>query len=128
MAAETSELNQLSNSRYLIVIAGLFGAAGVVLSAAAAHQSLPGLSTAANFLLFHAPALLALSVIAGHRLVTIAAWTLALGVALFSGDLAARVYLQTGLFPTAAPAGGVLMIAGWLGLAASALFLPRSNG
>jgi uncharacterized membrane protein YgdD (TMEM256/DUF423 family) len=117
----------MSSIRYLIVIAGLFGATGVALSAAAAHQELPGLSTAANFLLFHAPATLALSLMAGNRLITIAAWVLALGVVLFCGDLVARGYLETRLFPMAAPAGGVLMIAGWLGVSVSALFDLRKR-
>jgi uncharacterized membrane protein YgdD (TMEM256/DUF423 family) len=49
---------------------------------------------------------------------------LALGVALFCGDLTARAYFETGLFPMAAPSGGVLMMAGWLGVAAAG-FLRR---
>lgn len=110
----------MSASRYLVVAAGLFGAAGVTLSAAAAHQALPGVSTAGTFLLFHAPAVLAMSLMAGNRVLTIAAWVIALGTALFCGDLTARAYLETGLFPMAAPTGGVLMIAGWLGVAVSA--------
>jgi uncharacterized membrane protein YgdD (TMEM256/DUF423 family) len=114
----------MSSSRYLIVLAGLFGAAGVALSAAAAHRELPGVSTAGTFLLLHAPALLALSPMAGNRLTALAAWVLALGVALFCGDLTARAFLETGLFPMAAPSGGVLMMAGWLGVAAAG-FLRR---
>jgi uncharacterized membrane protein YgdD (TMEM256/DUF423 family) len=117
----------MRSSRYLVVLAGIFGAAGVALSAAAAHQELPGLSTSGTFLLFHAPALLALSLMAGNRVMIIAAWALALGVALFCGDLAARAYLETRLFPMAAPAGGVLMIAGWLGVAASGLAGARKE-
>jgi uncharacterized membrane protein YgdD (TMEM256/DUF423 family) len=111
----------VNSSCYLIVIAGLFGAAGVALSAAAAHNSLPGLATAANFLLFHAPTLLALSILTASRFMAGAAWLLALGVALFSGDLIARAYLGSGLFPYAAPAGGLAMIAGWLGVAVAGL-------
>jgi uncharacterized membrane protein YgdD (TMEM256/DUF423 family) len=114
----------MNSSRHLIVLAGLFGATGVALSAAAAHQELPGISTAGTFLLFHAPALLALSLMTSNRLTTLAAWVLALGVALFCGDLTARAYFETGLFPMAAPSGGVLMMAGWLGVAAAG-FLRR---
>lgn len=117
----------MNASRAFVAVAGLFGAAGVVLSAAAAHEALPGLSTAGSFLLFHAPALLALSLLAGKRFLTVAAWALALGVALFCADLTARAYLQSGLFPMAAPTGGVLMIVGWLGVAVSGL-LPRDLG
>jgi len=111
----------MSSGRYLVVVAGLFGAAGVTLSAAAAHNAFPSLATSANFLLFHAPALLALSQMPPNRLMRAAAWVLVLGVALFSGDLIARAYLGSGLFPYAAPLGGVLMIAGWLGVSVSAL-------
>jgi uncharacterized membrane protein YgdD (TMEM256/DUF423 family) len=42
---------------------------------------------------------------------------LALGAALFSGDLAARAFLGGRLFPFAAPLGGSLMIFGWVALA-----------
>jgi uncharacterized membrane protein YgdD (TMEM256/DUF423 family) len=111
----------VNSGRYLIVLAGLFGAAGVTLAAAAAHSDLPGLATAANFLLFHAPALLALSMLKANRFMAGAAWLLALGVILFSGDLIARAYLGSGLFPYAAPAGGLAMIAAWLGVAVAGL-------
>ncbi|MFL5205862.1 MAG: DUF423 domain-containing protein, partial [Microvirga sp.] len=47
-------------SRILIVLASLSGLLGVGLSAAAAHITGGNLATAAQFLLFHAPALLAL--------------------------------------------------------------------
>jgi uncharacterized membrane protein YgdD (TMEM256/DUF423 family) len=114
-------LNEVNFSRYLVVLAGVFGAAGVTLSAVAAHNALPGLATAANFLLFHAPALLALSILATNRFTTTAAWLLASGVLLFSGDLIARAYLGSGLFPYAAPTGGLSMIAGWLGIAVAGL-------
>jgi uncharacterized membrane protein YgdD (TMEM256/DUF423 family) len=62
-----------------------------------------------------------LSLMTGNRLATLAAWALALGVTLFSGDLTARAFLGTSLFPMAAPSGGVLMMAGWLGVAVSGL-------
>jgi uncharacterized membrane protein YgdD (TMEM256/DUF423 family) len=45
---------------------------------------------------------------------------LAVGALLFAGDLAARHFLDTRLFPMAAPAGGMAMIAGWLLVAISA--------
>jgi uncharacterized membrane protein YgdD (TMEM256/DUF423 family) len=105
----------------LLFAAGLLGASGVALSAAAAHQGIANVATAASFLLMHAPAFLALSLLSGNRLRSIGSWTLLLGLVIFSGDLLARAYLGTRLFPMAAPSGGVLMIGGWLVIAASAL-------
>lgn len=121
----------MSVSRPLVAVAGLFGAAGVGLSAAAAHMGGGALQTAANFLLFHAPALLAVglfgAVLPGRKVLDIGALALILGVALFSGDLAMRAFLGHRLFPMAAPAGGLLTIAGWLAVAASAFAAKRET-
>ena len=46
---------------------------------------------------------------------------LALGTCLFSADLALRALADTKLFALAAPAGGMLMILAWLGIAAAGL-------
>ena len=110
--------------RILVALAGLSGAAGVGLSAAAAHAGGGNLATAAAMLLAHAPALLAIGLFmrtAGNRLLGAGALVLALGLLLFCGDLLARHYLGGRLFPMAAPAGGMALIAGWLLVAASAL-------
>jgi uncharacterized membrane protein YgdD (TMEM256/DUF423 family) len=113
--------------RPLLLAAGLCGALGVALSAVAAHRAdLPNLGTAANMLLFHAPALLALSLAAGNRVRLIASFVLLAGLALFAGDLLTRAYFGTRLFPMAAPTGGVLLITGWLGIALSAFFKEGS--
>jgi uncharacterized membrane protein YgdD (TMEM256/DUF423 family) len=103
----------------LVLVAGLFGAAGVGLSAVAAHAS-GDLAPAATMLLVHAPALLAIGLAAAPLLTRVAGAVLAVGVLLFAGDLAARHFLGTRLFPMAAPAGGMAMIAGWLLVAISA--------
>jgi uncharacterized membrane protein YgdD (TMEM256/DUF423 family) len=110
-----------------IVIAGVFGAAGIALAAAGAHAApSAGLDSAANILLFHAlaivggTALLLQGMLSRQlALVALAAW--ALGTILFSGDVASRVFLGQRLFPMAAPTGGITLIIGWLVLAASAL-------
>ena len=115
-------------SRPLLLAAGLLGASGVALSAAAAHQGIANVATAASFLLMHAPAFLALSLLRGNKLIGIGSWVLLLGIVMFCGDLLARAYLGTRLFPMAAPAGGVLMIGGWLVIAASALVRHEGNG
>lgn len=117
--------------RVLLALGALAGLLGVAASAAAAHVSgVDSLKTAAQFLLFHAPAILglvALSASGGtHRLLTrLAGSALVLGLMLFSGDLALRALHGTPLFPMAAPAGGMVLMAGWLLAAASALVPKR---
>jgi uncharacterized membrane protein YgdD (TMEM256/DUF423 family) len=108
------------------VIGGLFGAAGVALLAAGAHGAdAARLTTAGGFLLAHAPALLALAVWppAADRgtASSLAGLGLALGPALFAGDLVMRVFFGNALFAMAAPTGGLLTIAAWLAAAAMGL-------
>lgn len=116
----------------LLTIAGLMGAAGVALAAAGAHAGGANLATAAIFLLIHAAAITAIALQshagAGSTLFLVAASLLAAGACLFAGDLAVRVWGAARLFPMAAPAGGLGMIAGWLflSLAAVAAALTRS--
>ena len=104
----------------VVLLGGLSGGLGVALSAMAAH--VPGgelLSTAANMLLFHAPAFLALAALraAGPRgVLAVATLALAVGLALFAGDLTSRAMLGDRLFSMAAPTGGSLMILGWAGI------------
>ncbi|PVE22432.1 DUF423 domain-containing protein [Microvirga sp. KLBC 81] len=117
-------------TRLLISLAGLSGALGVGLSAAAAHMTGGNLTTAAQFLLFHAPGLLALAALisagAVHpTLAQVAGYILVLGLALFCGDLARRAFAGIALFPRAAPTGGVLLMLGWVLVAASALLRLR---
>ena len=114
----------MNADRILILLAGLAGAAGVALSAAAAHRGGPNLQTAATFLLVHAPALLGIAMLAG-RTARFSGFVLTAGLVLFCGDLLARDFLGDRLFPYAAPAGGMLLIGGWLAVAASAVFDRR---
>lgn len=115
--------------RILAALAALAGGLGVAASAAAAHTSGgETLKTAAQFLLFHAPAILALTGLAATGLTRgvltrLAAAALLIGLVLFSGDLALRALTGTPLFPMAAPSGGVVLMAGWL-LAAIAVLIP----
>ena len=113
--------------RTLLALAGLTGALGVAAAAMGSHGADANLSTAADFLLFHAPALIGLSLYRGNRLAGIAGLVLVIGVALFAGDLAMRSRLGTPLFPFAAPLGGGTMILGWLLVAASALLGEKAR-
>lgn len=114
-----------SGSRVLVLAAGLVGAAGVALSAAAAHRGGAFTGTAANFLLMHAPAFLAIGLAGGNRCLKFASLALLAGLLLFCGDLLARDFLGSRLFPMSAPIGGTLMIAGWVAIAVSALWRPQ---
>jgi uncharacterized membrane protein YgdD (TMEM256/DUF423 family) len=114
-------------STILLILAGLMGAAGIVLAAAAAHGAPgAGLDSAGYMLLFHAVALLGGVALLQQALLSkpvgaVALCGLAFGAVLFAGDVAARAYLGTRLFPMAAPTGGTVMIASWLALALAAL-------
>lgn len=110
----------MSAQRIFILAAGLTGAAGVALSAAAAHAGGAHVATAANFLLFHAAVFLAIGTAKTNRLLKSGGFALLLGLVFFAGDLVSLDYLGHRLFPFAAPAGGFLMIAGWLTAAISA--------
>ena len=115
-------------------LAGLTGASGVILAAAAAH-AVPDqrLQTAANFLLIHAAAALAvcgLSVAIPRGVWFLGAAVLLLsGSLLFGADLSVRALSGTRLFPMAAPLGGILLIVGWISvtLAAGAVFWQTSG-
>jgi uncharacterized membrane protein YgdD (TMEM256/DUF423 family) len=109
--------------RVLTAAGAFFAAAGVALSAYAAHGAAASvradLQSAAMFVLLHGVALAALSRQTIHRLGIVALWMLAVGVLLFSGSLAAAHVFAT---PTTfAPMGGMLMITGWLLYAVDAL-------
>jgi uncharacterized membrane protein YgdD (TMEM256/DUF423 family) len=111
----------------LLVLAGLMGACGVGLAAAAAHgTSAAGLDSAAWLLLFHATAVLGAVSLIGQQLLwrplaLAAMLCFVAGGALFAGDIAMRAFAGQRLFPMAAPAGGTLLLIGWLVLAAAAL-------
>lgn len=74
---------------------------------------------AALFAFGHGLALLLLAPAAGTRLRMVGLSSLALGVLLFSGSLLAAVFLSA---PTAlAPTGGLLLMLGWLVVAADSV-------
>ncbi|MCC0029015.1 MAG: DUF423 domain-containing protein [Brucellaceae bacterium] len=118
---------QDQRSRWLQAIAGLTGAAGVAAAAMAAHGGEERLMGAVAIVcLTHAPAFLALSARKQPLLFMIASLAMAAGLLLFCGDLAMRALHGTGLFPMAAPSGGLTLIAAWLLVAVQAL-LPAKR-
>jgi uncharacterized membrane protein YgdD (TMEM256/DUF423 family) len=116
--------------RLLIIFAAVAGFCGVMLAAAGAHMAGgANLVTSANFLLFHAPVLLAVPLLIGtgavhHRLARLAGYAIAVGLILFSGVLAGRALTETAFLPMAAPTGGVMLMLGWALVAVSALMRP----
>jgi uncharacterized membrane protein YgdD (TMEM256/DUF423 family) len=108
--------------RAMLATAGLFGAIGVMAAAAASHGGdARNLGAIAAIGLAHGPALLALTLAGRGKLLGLAAALLAVGTAIFVGDLGMRVWLGRGLFGGAAPLGGVAMIGGWLAIIAAGL-------
>lgn len=113
-----------------LFVAGILGAAGVALAAAASHGGdTHFLGSASTMCLAHAPALLVLH--AGYdriRTAPLAAVLLGLGTLIFAGDLVSRHFLGSSLFPMAAPAGGMGMVAGWAVVALGAFFRKAAVG
>lgn len=114
-------------NRLVILGAGILGFAGVASAAMSAHAGDdPRMASAiALVCLTHAPALLALGLVSRDLFLRIAALLLFTGAALFSGDLALRMFGHGRLFAMAAPAGGMTMMAGWLAVAIGALTARR---
>lgn len=110
----------------LLAWAALAGAAGVTLSAAAAHKvSSPPLESAALMLMVHAAAALGLLAVSMsvpcRRYWTGCAALMLLGVTLFSGEITLHVLAEVRPLPVLAPIGGTLMILSWLGAAGLAI-------
>ena len=117
--------------RIAAALAGLMGACGVALAAAAAQMpDAARLHTASSMLLFHACAVIG-AVLLVHqglvrrRLGLTAAYGFVLAGILFGGDLVSLQYAGHGLFTMAAPPGGTLFIVCWLMLAVAAIWPAR---
>jgi uncharacterized membrane protein YgdD (TMEM256/DUF423 family) len=121
--------NQTQLDRLLLAVAGVLGATGIAAAAGASHGGdAPLLSAIALIALSQAPAVLALALRANRsRMFTASALAIGFGALLFSIDLGARHLLGWRLLPILAPAGGFLMIGGWLLLIVAAL-RPSDRG
>ncbi len=124
----TSAMDQI-----LVALAGVMGAAGIMLAAAGAHSK-PGigLDSAGYLLLIHAVAVIGGCALLRFGIVLrplglIVLWGFVAGAGLFAADVAARAYLGHRLFPFAAPVGGTILILAWLVLIAAALAALRRN-
>ena len=115
----------MTATRLHLVLAALFGAAGVALLAAGAHLAGSNATTAGLMLVLHAGAVIGLTAarragLVGNASARIGISLILLGVALFSTDLALRAFDAGRLMPMAAPVGGSLTILGWLVVAIAA--------
>lgn len=119
-------------NRVLAVAGALFGLAAVALGAFGAHglearveaDRLETWATAAQYLAWHAPALLALAALTGQRtsrLLAAAGFCLIAGTLLFSGSLFLLVLSDISAWGAVTPFGGVTLVVGW-GLAAAGLW------
>jgi uncharacterized membrane protein YgdD (TMEM256/DUF423 family) len=119
--------------RLLVAFGAVAGLLGVGLAAMAAHVTGGGnLDVAARFLLVHAPVLLAVPALAATKLIhplagRIAGLLVAAGLALFCGDLTVRAIWNVAPIRLAAPAGGIVLMAGWLVLIAAPMLGPRRS-
>lgn len=115
--------------RITLLFGCLLGAFGVMLAAAANHTADTGLlANASAIALAHAPVLIAIA-IGWHRLSTarFASIAMMLGTLLFIGDLLCRHFAGHGLFPMAAPTGGIAMMGSWIILAFSAIMKVKQS-
>lgn len=111
----------------LAVAAGAFGAHA--LEDRLSVEALAWWQTAAHYHLAHALALVLVGLAAARgssRWLTLAGVGFASGVVLFSGSLYALALTGARWLGAVTPAGGLLLLVGWAGLAASAIARPRS--
>ena len=107
--------------RYLLLLAALHGACGVAFAAIGAHTGVAAsVTTGAQFQLFHAAAAFGALAAIRSRWTGAGVLVLLAGTLLFSGAVYLSGLAGVSLGPVA-PTGGLLMIAGWLILAAAAL-------
>lgn len=118
--------------QWKIVVAGLNGALAVGFAAFGAHAlpaDLPerlhnAFETGAHLHLAHAAALAA---IAFQTRAAAAFWLIAAGTLAFSGSLYALALAGVKAFGPVTPIGGVLLVAGWVSLAASGMGAVRGR-
>lgn len=124
-------MTEFRGLRVLVILAGIMGAAGVILAAVSAHQAdTTRLAAASSMLLFHTAAVLGAAALVQcgvihARIGIVAVWGFVIAAALFATDLTLRQYFSRGLFSFAAPTGGMLLIVSWLVLAIAAVWSRR---
>jgi uncharacterized membrane protein YgdD (TMEM256/DUF423 family) len=121
--------------RNFLLIGGLAGFVGVALGAFGAHglrsrvspEMLVVFEAGVRYHMYHALAILivaaAIGSLGGSRLLTIAGWSFAAGILLFSGSLYALTLTGVTTLGAITPLGGLLFLVGWGCLAFAAFQL-----
>ena len=107
---------------FVAVAAGAFGAHG--LDGRVDPLLLAAFETGAHYHLVHALAIIAagyVATVADPRRANLAGWLFLSGIVLFSGSLYFMGVAQSYALVLVTPVGGVLLLAGWIALAAAAL-------
>jgi len=123
---DTKWLSIGAGNGLLAVAAGAFGAH--YLKNRLSAGDLTTFETAARYQMYHALALLAISVMAHARpsaTVSTAGWCMLLGIILFSGSLYGLALGGWKWLGLITPIGGLSLLAGWLMLALAAFGTPR---
>ena len=107
-------------ARLWIFLGACNGLSAVALAAVATHTGLPALQSGVEIQGWHAAALLFCGVRRG-RLVDVAGAAFVLGTLLFCAGVYAVAFAGVHLGPVA-PAGGVILMLGWVTLGAGAVF------
>jgi uncharacterized membrane protein YgdD (TMEM256/DUF423 family) len=117
--------------RASLVMAGISGAAAVLMGAAAAHwlqasmdaAAIARIEKAATYQIYHSLVLLGLSVLPSCRPLRMAVVLMVVGILCFSGSL--YLYSFSGLYWLVwiTPIGGMAWILGWLAIAAAGFLL-----
>jgi uncharacterized membrane protein YgdD (TMEM256/DUF423 family) len=133
---------RMLGTKWMVVVGAILGALGVCIGAMVAHslpislkkagysdeviaRKLDNCEVAVRYQMYHAIAIFALGLSASSRIVRPMRWAAILmfaGVVLFSGGLYCIVFLDNGFHWSIVPAGGSLMIVGWIVAACAALF------
>lgn len=115
---------------FVAVAMGAFGAHG--LSGRITSDALHAFQTGADYQGIHALALLAAGLVGGQhaagRWLNVAGWCLFAGILMFSGSLYGLALSGIRSLGMITPVGGILLLAGWLCLAAASLKRPGPSG
>ena len=121
----------MTKSRLILLVGALAGLLGVILAALGSHM-VPGLDELAKYKswqaansmhLLHSVALLFLALLhrnSGDRMIFVASLVILLGVVLFSGSIYLSLMASMAGATRVAPAGGLLLMLGWLLIAVHA--------
>ena len=114
------------NATVAIIAAALLGAAGVAAAAAGTHGEALHMNALALIALTHAPALMAIALLApANRAFSAALLFIGVGAGVFCVDMAMRQFTGRGLLAYASPVAGFVMIVGWLSAGLGAILAQR---